>query len=268
MGRETYCSWCGKENATKRCPCRRVNYCDDECMRAARADHRLACTASKPTSNERKPGAIVRISGLQSDAGRKMNGLRAEILELLETTGRIRVALTLDRRIKIVAIKLENLALELSVLDAVKQSMRLEKEAQQRAERGEPPRDVTGFVPGAERIAERLPNMSGKEIVRRIRIDDQAVIKALCMERLSCAKTYEMHEHGLIDALLDSFTYPEAIDVKTGVKTASWLRLTALSNLLSGNGPDSIPEKTNEMLVVAILQMGPTILTLCSKKRR
>jgi len=81
MAQKTFCSWCGTNDAKMQCACLRVNYCNAECMRAARAEHRLACPASKPTTNNLKPGAIVRIAGLQSEVGMQMNNLRAEVLE-------------------------------------------------------------------------------------------------------------------------------------------------------------------------------------------
>lgn len=78
------------------CTCQRVNYCNETCMREARPEHRLSCPASKPTTNNMKPGAIVRISGLKNAKGRRMNGHLAEILEIQKDMGRIGVAMTLN----------------------------------------------------------------------------------------------------------------------------------------------------------------------------
>jgi len=80
LSRETYYSWCCQDGAKMQCACPRVNYCNHDCMRVGRAEHRLVCPASKPTTNELKPGALVRISGLQSAVGKTMNQQLAEVL--------------------------------------------------------------------------------------------------------------------------------------------------------------------------------------------
>jgi len=76
------------------------------------------CTSERPASKQEfYPGDVVRVHGLQSETGQKMNDSLAEVQETLEG-GRVRVILTVEQEsinsIKTVALKPENLAVNLS----------------------------------------------------------------------------------------------------------------------------------------------------------
>lgn len=251
-------------------------------MRAARAEHRLACPASKPTSNNMKPGAIVRIAGLQSEAGIKMNGRLAEVLEVDEKTGRIRVALTLDQKIKTAAIKPENLTVVLSVLDAVKQSIELEKETQDVLGRHEASFEDE-FGEEIVQTRKRVPSLSLEEIIRRVREGDKVLMNALCVpgsdNRLPLSKVVALfNEHGLVEVCLEKYQFPEGVDIDSQFDTAldvpPDLCIILLANLLSGEAPGEASydehdlQKLKELRSDVLRRMGPSILSCCSKKRR
>lgn len=244
-----------------RCSCMRVNYCDDACLRAGRADHRLTCPASKPTSNEMKPGAIVRISGLQSEKGKPMNNHCAEIMEIQEKTGRIGVVLTLDRKIKVASIKPENLTLELSVLAAVKKSVsvELEKTFTQLVQ------DEMDVVGAPAPMVGLIYSLNPEEIVRRVRGKDSDVLRALDTWSMSLdgsdySRIVSFHKHGLAGALLDTYTFPEAIDMTTD---ADAVRMHAGPQILA----NQLVQATEFRLEV-VRMIGPAILTCASKKHR
>lgn len=141
-------------------------------MRDARAEHRLSCPSSRPSSakaSKRKPGTIVRIDGLQSEAGMRMNNKLAEVLHVQEDTGRIHVALTLDKEVKLAAIKPENVAVELSVPEAAKKSMQSERKARERDEKA----DIAEYNRKARQVS--LAGMSAVQIVHHIGVGDVAL---------------------------------------------------------------------------------------------
>lgn len=269
-----HCFWCGKNDASKQCSCERANYCSETCLKADREEHRFNCSASKPTKDEFKVGAIVRISGLKSNQGRRMNGRYAEIIETSpqepSSVGRLGVALTLDRKVKVAAIKRENLTLELSVLDAVKKSLDPEKCFETLAQKQ--------IASDESPMKDTIHTMNPKEIVRRVRAGDGAVIQSLHWwsqnycdgSHGSFSFVVSLHNNGLAAALLEPYTFPQAIDM---TEDSDKILHMDSGPMILANQMGFIPQEYQvaemdrfKMDVLSIL--GPTILTCASRKRR
>jgi len=161
----------------------------------------------------------VRISGLNSNQGRPMNGRYAEIIETSPKdaagVGRLGVALTLDHnKIKVAAIKRENLTLVLSVLDAVKKSLEGEEKLFESLVQRQ-------IQPHKAPLNDTIHTMNPKEIVRRVRAGDGTVIQSLhWWSENRCKGSHGafsfvmgLHQNNLAAALLEPFTFPQAIDI-------------------------------------------------------
>jgi len=146
-----------------------------------------------------------------------MNHLRAELLEHQETTGRFRVVMTLDKKIKIAAIKPENLTVELSVLDATKRCAEAERVGRERAS-AMTEAYVDERMVNAYQLNRRISSLRGETIVQRIRENDRDLMQAFFLPEganplpWTWSKKVEMYEHGLIDACLSKFKFPDALD--------------------------------------------------------
>ena len=268
LARKAYCSWCGRDEAGLRCPCRQVSYCRKECQLAAWSEHRLNCYKWTPSKSFAK-GDIVKISGLQSEAGMRMNGSLAEVLERLEN-GRIRVILTVDTtKIKIASIKKENLSMILSALDAAKQGYRLDKEDE--AGNGPEPLDIHR---GYAAMVAQLPSFSGAEIVRRLRNGDNTLLLALAITQtpeITRQVVDAMLEHGLAAVCLEKFQFPESIDlVDTNDPGTRAMYFALLGNSLSQNHYCGAQEqvKVHALRLDICRRIGPALLVCASKKKR
>jgi len=299
MSQQTFCSWCGKDNAEKQCQCKRVNYCNELCMREGRAEHRLSCPSSKPTTNHfAKPGAIVRISGLQSEAGQKLNQQLAEVLEVQKKTGRIGVILTMDRKVITRSIKPENLTVELSVLDAAKLSIETERMGRERERTQAENAGSSGDDASWEAMegCTALERMSASEIVRKIRENDFRMTvnmenAAECIDmKLEEEKKKnggepmggadqpyvgaiaKLFEEDVIGTCLDKLAFPESIDDAASEPTTGKVVARAfcmLCNMFSVLVTSDYSKETlNGLFATFVQQSGPAIFTLCCKKRR
>jgi len=204
-----------------------------------------------------------------------MNNLRAEVLEHQETTGRFRVVMTLDKKIKLAAIKPENLTVELSVLDATKRCAEAERVGRERAS-AMTEAYVDERMVNAYRLNRRISSLSGETIVQRIRENDRDLMQAFFLPEgenplpWTWSKKVEMYEHGLIDACLSKFKFPDALDdaeAASSVEDVLVFCFVLICGLISTD-PDSSPELLAQWRVEVVSQLGPTILTCCSKKRR
>jgi len=215
-----------------------------------------------------------RIRVLESDAGQQLNGKLAEIIEIQQKTGRIRVLMTLKHKVKAASIKPENLALELSVLDAAKKAIKTDPKIQEM---------LRGTALNSDDLNEkswqmndRLPQMSASEIVRRIRDNDIFLIQALNIpeelkpRRLEATVVVEMFELGLVDVCLDKFAFPDAINCNGGsdcFKHRLCLNLLPfIFATIEKDGPykEFVYKRKNEILE----KTGPLIMTTCTKKHR
>jgi len=127
-------------------------------------------------------GTIVRISGLQSAAGQGMNEKLGEIFpqpgaRTTTADNRLKVVLTLDRKVKIAAIKPENLQLVLTDQEAAVMSVKTERDL---LELG--PTVIREHMRQSNRFnVEELPGMSAAEIVAGIRENNAHLMQALKM---------------------------------------------------------------------------------------
>ena len=269
LSQQTYCSWCGKDDAPMQCHCRRVNYCNEQCQREAfRAEHRLTCPSAKPSSRFTK-GSLLRIHGLESQAGRRMNGKLAEMVQVQNDTGRIQVMLNLDDKINVVNVKRENLTLELSMVQASQRAVQSERELQELLDTMTPAGDDA--ILEYQRYADRLPSMNAEEIMQSIREYNCYLLQAIQSsdDTLALSTLLEVFELGLVDLFLDRMSFPDAVDnfslVLVDPRYLPILLVTVFRRLLrEGRGSAATEKWRNVMMEKA----WPIILSMSTKKRR
>jgi len=217
-----------------------------------------------------KEGAIVRIVGLQSETGKQMNDKPAEVIEIQERIGRIGVAMTLGRKIKIASIKSENLVVELSVFDAIKKSVKIEKAGRKKTLESDYTEEERREI---EQLRQRLPSLSAAEVVHRIRQGDKVIFATFVMlpiyhrELPKLESAGVMQALGLVDSALAYVKYPDAIDYKTN-NTDKILSQNCLNVLDSIFMSCSDSEQVVELCEDIVSAIGPAILCCCTKRRR
>ena len=274
MSQQSFCSWCGTDNAPLQCHCRRVNYCHQQCQHDAYTEHKLTCPSAKPSSkkNKLKYGDIVRIQGLASEEGQRINGKLAEVQLVHKDTGRVRVILTLDGNIKAADIKNTNLVLEMSVYQAIQRHSQTESELS--VIRGS--MKTQECLAQIERMQKRLLRMRPETILRRIRNGDMYTILAIAgagMEswcRLPYSVAVGMFEDGLIEACLDKFSFPNAMDSSSGLGYPMSCYATVIINCFAmlDNGTHDGKRVRDKWMREMAKQLNPVIWTMSSKKRR
>jgi hypothetical protein len=265
------CGWCGKRDAPFLCACKRISFCHKACLKAGWPEHRLSCSKAKSSASDLSNGDIVKIQGLQSEQGKKMNGILAEVISKDETTGRFNVLYTAEAfLIKSAAVKPDNLKLDLAVGEAA--SISAAKRIGSRSEEEE--RMQNEFVKRSVDLARILPSLSGMEIVRRLNDNDMDMAQALVRPGtpdLTIPKQLELLENGLIDACLRQFKYPLSIDEDWDRESMiiPLIAINILGNaLFVGASTQSFLPRLRPYQVEACQKLGPTILLCTTKKRR
>ena len=124
---------------------------------------------------------------------------------------------------------------------------------------------------------QELPGMSAAEIVAGIRGNNAHLMQALKMPvefrqryQIDSATIVGMLEQGVIEAVFDKLSFPQAIDSTDAECQKVIARILDLLNSLfaglNSRGQDgpAFVKWNNEM----VKQLGPVIMTLCNKKRR
>jgi hypothetical protein len=246
-----------------------VCFCNRACLKAAWPEHRLSCPKAGTGKSGFSNGDIVKIQGLTSENGLKINGLLAEVVHVEKDSERVIVLASPESfTIRGLAIKPENLEMYLSVSDAATKAASLQIEI--------PPDDIDlqqdEFMKENIIIYKSLPSLSGREIVQRIKESDRFFIQALQLTRhndnLSIKQKEDMLKNGIIDACLRVFKFPETIDRERDQDEPYMPSLLGiLGHLLAGSRGLSTAY-LHPYRLETCRKLAPAILLCSTKKRR
>jgi len=262
------CGWCGKEEAPSTCPCKQVCFCNTTCQKNLWSEHRMICT-SQNAKDGLAVGDIVKIHGLKSEAGQRLNGYLAEIISYKKENNRYQVIFTAEEcMVKTASVKNENLELHLSLLQGAKGLVPYNNRTYAEVERS-----VNDFMNQCKIVAKRFSKTeTGVAIVERLKNGDREFLQALTMKdgiKLTPKQSEGILQHGFIDMVFKQFDYPSVIDDKDLPFYNPAQMITLLSNLLFRYKLGTFKEKRlNQFRVEACKKMGPFIMAASTKKRR
>lgn len=221
-----------------------------------------------------KTGDIVRIDGLQSEKGARMNGQLAECHSSSAATGeRVNVVLTLPQgKIATASLRRENLTIILTAAAAEVQCEQ-SKQAYEVWEQGINWDDLKNEMHRVNQdVLSRV--MKGIEILQGIRDNQVSFALDLSMpgrvESLSRNCVEEMFANGLIEICLDKFAFPASIDLQRDplyFQTVHF-RLGFVSTMLGRLFDENDRTACNQWNNALVGQLGPVLMTLCTPKRR
>jgi hypothetical protein len=229
------------------------------------------CTEAKEKrdSSSYSTGDIVKIHGLQSEQGKRMNEHLAEIISFNEEKERYEVIFTMKQCVvKTASMKYENLAMHLSVIEGAKGCKRTKL-----SDMGTP-ENHEEWMNECKKVAKTFArkNETGKNIMDRLKKNDKHLLQAIAMPggiTLTSKQTEQMLKNGFLDWLFKHFEYPALIDEANTPSLSMDNMLCVATTVLNKHQLGVTKEQDlNHYRVEACKKMAPLIMAVATKKRR
>jgi hypothetical protein len=270
--KESICGWCGKDDAPLHCVCKQVCFCDATCQKKLWKDqHKLMCTEGKEKkdSSSYSTGDIVKIHGLRSEQGKRMNEHLAEIISFDKEKERYEVIFTMEKCVvKTALMKYENLAMHLSVVEGAKGCTRRKLSDMGTHENREE------LMNESKKVAKMFSrnNETGKNIMDRLKKNDKHLLQAVAMPGgidLTSKLTGQLLQNGFLDWLFKHFEYPAFID-ETNKPSLSLNNMLCVAMIALDRHQLGVSKEQdlNHYRVEACKKMAPLIMAVATKKRR
>jgi len=231
------------------------------------------CTEGKEKkdSSSYSTGDIVKIHGLRSEQGKRMNEHLAEIISFDKEKERYEVIFTMEKCVvKTALVKYGNLAMHLSVMEGAKGCLRRKLSGMNTPENYEELMNESKKVAKIQMYPRK--NETGKYIMDRLKKNDKHLLQAVAMPggiTLTSKLTEQMLQNGFLDWLFKHFEYPAFID-ETNKPSLSLNNMLCVATMVLNRHQLGVAKEQdlNNYRVEACKKMAPLIMAAATKKRR